>query len=778
MKYLNESLICVCNWGIRLLDMMRTRLCQQKLRPIWFLCPRTDALDLNSAYLMDEALSNKSVCNIAITGAYGSGKSTFLESYFANRPGEARRVLWISMLDFRKCDVIEGQGSAFRRDIEERIIQQMLCSVDRNAVPHSRFARAVIRAWIDEVGLCVLLAAWILVFVIYKNRSGVPGLITTLPLEWRGIALMGLVVAGSVIVYITVANIYRIICRRFSSATIRLGSGEINFATTEGSAFAENLNEIVYFFDRTRYSTVIFEDIDRFCDTRIFTELRDLNSRLNHSGVLKRRIKFIYAVRDDLFADATHRTKFFDFMVPVLSYATAFNARDILARQLCEGYGVASLSVPLSKAVKQLAEFIPDMRTLNNVCNEFFYYLRSLSVKTQEEVKIFGLVIAKNLMPGEFAKMRNGRGVLAALLDLKMTIQEEESAQHEKTLKILRAELESLKVQDPRIQPKVARLSRDEMQQLRKREKELRLSIQDLDRTVTKIKATQLIAYIHKDRITQRNIAMLFEKVSGTLDEAECKRCARLLYKLLDAGYLTEDFESLISREQSGYLDPADRDFERDVMLYKETRNWKRAIVSPQDVVDDLDTRYFVHPQILNFEILEFLLKNDKAYRDKLQLLVGQLQAMGDSAFVFIDNFMKVKTSRRVHNKLFFMIARAWGRYVEDLVAVSDRMDINKQLRAYIHMANYVRTELDVLSPAVWTYLDSLRDASVLLDGKADGLRNLCAAIEHFGFAMKGCGDSNLRRLGLWQSVEKVRSKKIVNRGKSLMLANKCGPRW
>ena len=62
---------------------------------------------------------------------------------------------------------------------------------------------------------------------------------------------------------------------------------------------------------------MFFEDLDRLEDPSIFIHLRELNTLLNNYDGIKGRIVFVYAIRDDIFTD-TDRTKFFEFIIPVI----------------------------------------------------------------------------------------------------------------------------------------------------------------------------------------------------------------------------------------------------------------------------------------------------------------------------------------------------------------------------------------------------------------------------------------------------------------------------
>ena len=59
-------------------------------------------------------------------------------------------------------------------------------------------------------------------------------------------------------------------------------------------------------------------------DTEIFTKLRELNNLINGSKQINRKVVFLYAIKDDMFQDK-ERTKFFDFIIPVIPVINSSN---------------------------------------------------------------------------------------------------------------------------------------------------------------------------------------------------------------------------------------------------------------------------------------------------------------------------------------------------------------------------------------------------------------------------------------------------------------------
>ena len=111
------------------------------------------------------------------------------------------------------------------------------------------------------------------------------------------------------------------------------GIGGLGFEVPESvnhSLLNHNVKALIKFFAKSKYTIVIFEDIDRFDDIRIFTKLREINLLLNNSPLIaerKKPIRFIYALREDIFGDETEKTKFFDFVIPIIPRINASTSR-------------------------------------------------------------------------------------------------------------------------------------------------------------------------------------------------------------------------------------------------------------------------------------------------------------------------------------------------------------------------------------------------------------------------------------------------------------------
>ena len=89
---------------------------------------------------LDWALSKPDVHNIAISGPYGSGKSSVIESYLKERSG--LKALRISLAAFNLEEMIDGDGGEIDEDqLEIGILKQIFYSVDSDRIPQSRYRK-------------------------------------------------------------------------------------------------------------------------------------------------------------------------------------------------------------------------------------------------------------------------------------------------------------------------------------------------------------------------------------------------------------------------------------------------------------------------------------------------------------------------------------------------------------------------------------------------------------------------------------------------------------
>lgn len=206
----------------------------------------------------------------------------------------------------------------------------------------------------------------------------------------------------------------------FGSTLIEVGTNESN------SVFNRYIDEIIYFFKKTEYKYIIFEDLDRFENLEIYERLKGLNLLLNSNQQLSdRRIVFIYALKDEIFVkkegtvQVNNRTKFFDFIVPTLNIVHNSNAEEILKQYLTTEIGKTEMKEGLSELfIEDISLFINDMRILINICNEYKIFSEALSNSGINREKLFSFIVYKNMNPFDYSELLNNKGLIFSVLNI------------------------------------------------------------------------------------------------------------------------------------------------------------------------------------------------------------------------------------------------------------------------------------------------------------------------------------------------------------------------
>ncbi len=270
------------------------------------------------------ATNNAKVSNIALTGPYGSGKSSIIQTFLKNY---RRPALHISLAAFVPEADSKGEKVS-RQEIERSILQQMLYGADANKLPLSRFKRIQSPGRVRSLfkSLCIMIGGLALWYVFNQREDIISGtfLVPFALSNWLNLGMFSLAV---IFLWVTLHHFY-VASFGLSLKSISLKDVEIRPAVDDQTSILNrHLDEIVYFFQSTDYDLVIIEDIDRFDDAEIFVTLREINSLVNENAGVKRTIRFLYALRDDMFIN-TDRTKFFEFIIPVIPVINTSNSID------------------------------------------------------------------------------------------------------------------------------------------------------------------------------------------------------------------------------------------------------------------------------------------------------------------------------------------------------------------------------------------------------------------------------------------------------------------
>ena len=370
---------------------------------------------------------NSEVTNVAITGNYGAGKSSVVESF--ERKCTDKKFIHISLGQYDETIGSEKNGLNNRQinTIEGKIINQLLHQINPNQIRKSIFKTLDAESQIKPFNISIYLGLILLLPLYLLNVSSWNGLVNNFSwLSWTTkpiISLLVLVILFVLIIY----GIYLLLKLQKDFGFIKKLSLKAEKIETDIEIFSNDnskvsyfdryLDDVLYLFKQSGANVIVFEDIERFNYSRIFEKLKELNIVINRKRKICRdsKLVFFYLVKDDLF-ESQERTKFFDFIIPVVPVVTASNSHDMLKKLLTEMCEYDSLDKTF---LFNISLYLDDMRLINNICNEYLTYKETLSKLPLEREKIFSMVVYKNIFPKDFSLLQRNQGYLYELLNSK-----------------------------------------------------------------------------------------------------------------------------------------------------------------------------------------------------------------------------------------------------------------------------------------------------------------------------------------------------------------------
>ena len=352
---------------------------------------------------LEQAVRNPKVRNIALTGGYGTGKSSVIqglvERIHSSKELKKIRPIIISLPTIQIAD--ESDSGDNRTDrIQREIVKQLLYRSDPRKMRRSQYRRITHITTVQRAIACFIIAIfltfafWLLAKPDWHwSQEGSlwgywqPAMVQTILwgltfyIDWTWVNKPTIAIKG-----------------------LQLGPAKLELEKNDFNYFDKYLNEIIYYFEVSKTNLVVFEDLDRFDDPYIFDALHELNELINISLGQERfteqkkpPVRFLYTIQDSIFeyktkgiienADARYahqleienRTKFFDFIVPIIPFSTSRNAYEYLTQLLNDHVFPAKIETE-QKLREIVGSEVSDYRLLKNIVSEFQIFTERISV--------------------------------------------------------------------------------------------------------------------------------------------------------------------------------------------------------------------------------------------------------------------------------------------------------------------------------------------------------------------------------------------------------------
>lgn len=696
---------------------------------------------------LDWALKKDNIYNIAMTGPYGSGKSSIIRAYLKKRPG--LKYINISLATFMEVTTETNGASDFKlvefdeAKIEEGILKQLFYKVDHNKIPQSRYRKL---QYISGMGIflkiviLILLAAITMFYLdsnIYENLSDIINnaasyMHITVVLSWgiaSGIliAIIGMLSWGS----------WMIISKyRVREIKIAEKASFIKNSEDDKSVFNKNMDEIVYFFEATKFDTVFIEDLDRFESTEVFIRLRELNTILNNYENIRRRIVFVYAIKDDMFTDKD-RTKFFEFIIPVIPIINSTNSGEAMLKRIDNSN--SSFTYEISpEYITKVSPYIDDMRSMNNILNEFIIYKNTLSniqgLKLIDE-QMLSLMILKNLYPKDFSQLQSETGIVKAAFNDKRSFILSECDKIKSEITDLTKMIESIEndnlanihelkavmlfylsngdaivyISINSNRYKVSEILTDEFDMTVFNNKRIDFQVINANgnsyhRTVENIDeinsmpTDKKMGYIERWEYLKNSVSEKKQEMQKKIEKlnimehkikslsikniimeygavrvlSEDVRSNKLLVLMLRGGHIDETYANYMNYFHSNSITKDDMNFILGVRNF-DAVDFDYHLTQTDQVIDRLLDYEFDHKVIYNFDLLDKLIVEQK-WKAKCNLFIRQLATGDDHSWSFINEFVDRTTNQDLFVKL---LGNAWygmwDHIYTDLTLTEDR---------------------------------------------------------------------------------------------------------
>jgi hypothetical protein len=660
---------------------------------------------------LDFVFKNNDLKNIAISGPYSSGKSSVIETYKQKHP---KKVFFhISLAHFTEMELSNNfENSKISEPIlEGKILNQLLHQINVSKIPQTDFK---VKRTIPKYKIIIftLLFVCSILFLQYlinfekwsifvNSESGgyfLNMLSKTITPNLQIFAGLFIIVSTGYFIFSAInAQVNKTIIKKLSFQ----GNNLELFDDKTESYFDKYLNEVLYIFNNSKADVIVFEDMDRYNANQIFVKLREINTLVNNQT--KKIIRFFYLIRDDIFI-TKDRTKFFDYILPIVPVIDSSNSYDQFIKHFEDGGIIGRFD---QYFLQELSLYIDDMRILKNIFNEYLVYYKKLYAIELDNDKLLAMIVYKNLFPRDFSELQLSKGYVYSLFARKPLFIEDEIKEINIQLKEIDERIgdiknENLKTineldtiflsipniqqvninntirQDIKLYSDIVKAmkentgdisvfigrqsysfnSKKDLEPLaqnavyKKREKDIEDKLNNTLETINQKKNMLKHRYdtintkCLQDIITKENVDKIFtiEENYENNPTTEFSRIISnpyfpLIKYLIRNGYIDETYPDYMTYFYPNSITKEDKIFLRSI-TDKNAKEYNYKLRNIETVMLRLKPSYYEQEEILNFDLLSFLIKDRYKYEQYIKNIFNQLVDSKNIDFIvkFLEN--------------------------------------------------------------------------------------------------------------------------------------------
>ncbi len=635
----------------------------QKLTPI----ANADLITYEDAlgFVFDD--KNKDVQNVAVTGIYGSGKSSVINTYERKYK---KKLIHISLSHFDGVEKEEDEDI-----LEKKIVNQLVQQVPSKLIPETRFqVKKEFCLWkaIMQTLRVFVLGGFAFYFIKYGDlieafNSGKHQWLSKI-ISTR--TLVGTIIAFSILLISLIVQLIKWQKQNHVISKVVVKGNEMELADNQDdkSYFNRHIDEILYVLEKIttakekdRFDGVVFEDLDRFeekVDSKIFEKLREIcvlgNKRIEkNNGAGQPTLRFFYLLSDDTFL-SKERTKFFDYILPIIPVVDTSNAY----AKIKEGLTQAGYADKIDdRFLRGLSLYFDDYRLIKNILNEFQIYAKKLTNIDHNYNELLALIVYKNYFPKDFAGLQLHSGYVYGLFEQRESLINKETDSLNESLTEMKNRLTALKNE-------MLSSERELQAVLNNRQTNMHTSVYK-DRTYSEWEKTEypkrLQAIKDKESSKEKEIREEIVKIQTEIIHVNNKRFKDLLVDNENVFNITVNEDKDVKKVQddkyfdiikylvmSGFLDDSSyRDYmacfdengmsivDKNYLIALNNREGKPfdyRLDNPELVYENLEDDDFLVPATKNIMLIDYLIRYKKS--TSFERFIMQLKESKDVDFI------------------------------------------------------------------------------------------------------------------------------------------------